>query len=83
MLGGGGSHGAFAGTFDSLAGNPGGFGDSPWSGRDELASDAGVNDIGGEPGRGLMDTADNDTADTDTDFDDSSFDDSDSGSDYA
>jgi uncharacterized protein len=79
MFGGGGyGHGAFAGTFDSLAGNPDSVTDASWSGRDDLAADAGYNDIGGDAdGPGLVDTADSDTdgdASFDGDFDSGSDD---------
>jgi hypothetical protein len=74
MFGGGGyGHSAFAGTFDSLSGDPGLAG-SPWSGHDELATDAGLNDIGRDPDSVV------DTADSDPGVDDSFDGDSDSGS---
>jgi hypothetical protein len=78
MFGSGGyGHSAFAGTFDSLAGDPAPLAGS--SGRDELAADAGLNDIGRDAaGPGVVDTAE-----SDGDFDDSSDGDSDAGSDYA
>jgi hypothetical protein len=80
MFGGGGGygHGAFAGTFDSLAGNPDSPTDASWSGPDDLAADAGLNDVGRDAdGPGLVDTADNDTdgdASFDSDFDSGSDD---------
>lgn len=64
MLGGGyGNQSAFAGTFDQIADNPGGFSDASGSG---LARDAGLDDIGGsrqasfDDAGGGFDTADND-----------------------
>jgi hypothetical protein len=84
MFGGGGyGHGPFAGTFDSLAGDPG-YAGSPWSPApdDRLASDAGLGDIGRDPGgAGFADTADADVdPGTGADFDDS-FDNDPGGSD--
>jgi uncharacterized protein len=86
MLGGGG-HGAFSGTFDSLSGGQpvevineyGSAQDSPWAGGpDDLSGQAGLGDIDRDDGNvGTDDT------DTDGDYDASFDDDSGGGSDYA
>jgi hypothetical protein len=92
MMGGGGSHQAFA--------DAGSSGDTnrPWSDQSgsDLARDAGINDIGSSGGRGttdygsregLFDQASNDDSYADGDHDSDGFDDDgggdDGGSDYA